>query len=312
MLDTTVVEGCARERAPGSDGSPRRASPSSWDAAEALAAEGYLVLRRLGSGGMGEVYEAETRAEGERLALKVLAARLKHRPELAARMTDEARALEQVHHPNVVGLRATGTLGDGRPFLAMELLHGRTLAVAAGAAAGEQSLRPCDVLRSVRALLRALEAVHRAGLVHCDVKPSNVLLCDDGRVKLIDFGAVEWRTRGEPARAVGGGRPVLGTPRYMAPERRAGAPPSVRSDLYGVGLVLAELLESTARCAAQSLLAVARRAAAPSPAARFASAHDMERALDAAEAAVCGSARPAMADGPSRQHCRLEPERRSA
>jgi eukaryotic-like serine/threonine-protein kinase len=320
MLETTVVEGRARARAPGTLGPRHRASASRWDAVDGLRAAGYRVLRHLGSGGMGEVYEVEAAGTGERLALKVLAARLAHRPELAARMGDETRALALVRHPNVVSLHAAGTLGDGRPFLAMELLRGRTLAVAAGMAARAAALRPCDAVRSVRALLRALEAVHRAGLVHCDVKPSNVLLCDDGRVKLIDFGAAEWRSRRGGAPAVASTRSVLGTPRYMAPERRAGAPPSVRCDLYGVGLVLADLLQASLqhgfscldRPVARSLDAVASRAAAALPAARFASAREMEVALDAAEAAVHEGGLPAAGDGPGLAPCRRETERRCA
>jgi serine/threonine protein kinase len=224
---------------------------------------------------------------GERLALKVLAARLADRSAMGVRMAEEARALGQLRHPNVVALRASGALPDGRPFVAMELLRGRTLDLLT------RRGRPLPVLeavRYVRELLRALGATHDAGLVHCDVKPSNVFVCDDGTVKLIDFGAVE-RSAPAPARTAVRSDPVLGTPRYMAPERRAGAPATARCDLYAVGLVLEELLapHEPGACA---LLSVARKASASRARARFASAQQMERAIRAAERMWCRGTRP--------------------
>ena len=288
-----------------------------------LAARGYALARQLGSGGMGEVYEVEDRVAGESVALKVLAARLADRPAMGARMAEEALALAQLRHPNVVALRAAGALPDGRPFVAMELLRGRTLDVLTRSSG---PVLPFEAVRYVCALLRALAATHRAGLVHCDVKPSNVFVCDDGTVKLLDFGAAEraapapapqagrWRCstlaeRGtvrpgiySPARAGEvvcttrwiervGSRPLLGTPRYMAPERRAGEPATARCDLYGVGLLLEELLVQ-GDPHATVLFRIARRASAASPGARFASARQMERALRAAERILCRCSRP--------------------
>jgi serine/threonine-protein kinase len=340
---TTRIEGSRAARRIGPCLGP---APGSEDLARLLSTTRYMVVRPLGSGGMGEVYEAEDRVAHERLALKVLADRLAHRPHMAARMLEEARALGRVRHPNVVVLRASGALPDGRPFLAMELLRGQTLEAAAR---GSVTLSVRTAVRCVRDLLHALGAVHRAGLAHCDVKPSNVFVCEDGTVKLLDFGAAErtlalesWQTscpsgpsvgnvglvsRDSPAarslaspsavdgssgsRQRGGSGTVLGTPRYMAPERRAGEPATERCDLYGVGLVLEELLAARdarspgllgKRCSpleacslgplgrargcratgACALLSIARRASAASPAARFASALQMERALQEA------------------------------
>jgi serine/threonine protein kinase len=293
-----------------------------------LAARGYALARQLGSGGMGEVYEVEDRVAGESLALKVLAARLADRPAMGARMAEEARALGQLRHPNVVALRAAGALPDGRPFVAMELLRGRTLDVLTRS---HGPVPPFEAVRYVRALLCALDATHRAGLVHCDVKPSNVFVCDDGAVKLLDFGAAEraalepapqavrWRqstlaelgtvgpriySRARTSEVVGarvriermGSRPLLGTPRYMAPERRAGGPATARCDVYAVGLVLEQLLVPD-EPHATALLRIARRASAASPGARFASARQMDRALRAAERVPCRCSRP---NGPSR------------
>ncbi|MBI4705457.1 MAG: serine/threonine protein kinase [Deltaproteobacteria bacterium] len=272
-----------------------RFPPGRW-----LAGAGYVVVRHLASGGMAEVYEARDLRRGRWCALKVLHARLVQRADFARRMQAEARALAASCHPNLVRFERAGTLGDGRPFIATELLVGRTL---------REELRrrgPVPLARALRwtgELLSGLEAVHRAGWVHCDVKLENAFLCEDGAIKLLDLGAAQSQKPAE-SRA----RSAIGTPRYMAPELCACLPVDGRTDVYAAGLLLCELVcgtsplhdlggdterllraqweryppwpdEQYARRLPCALRPVVLRAVAKPPAARFASAADMARAL---------------------------------
>ncbi|HEY6174214.1 MAG TPA: serine/threonine-protein kinase [Kofleriaceae bacterium] len=204
----------------------------------------YRVHEFLGEGGMGTVFEVEHIALARRYALKVLRNKVIERdPAAAQKFLREARTAARVRHPNIVDVVDFGHLPDGRPYFVMELLEGQSLAdlVASGAlAAGE-------VVLIARQLANALAAAHDRGVVHADVTPSNVLVVDsggDGRsgelsVKLVDFGLAE--LAGEGLRDE---NPefVLGTPAYISPEQLRGLAPTDRSDQYGLGAVLFELL----------------------------------------------------------------------
>jgi len=205
----------------------------------------YRVLEFLGEGGMGTVFEVEHVALARRYALKVLRTKVIERDAGAAqKFLREARTAARVRHPNIVDVVDFGYLLDGRPYFVMELLEGQSLAdlVAGGA------LPPGDVVMIARQLGNALAAAHDRGVVHADVTPSNVLIVDAGNdpahpgdlhVKLVDFGLAE--LAGEGLRDE---NPefVLGTPAYISPEQLRGLAPTDRSDQYGLGAVLFELL----------------------------------------------------------------------
>ncbi|HSR97058.1 MAG TPA: serine/threonine-protein kinase [Kofleriaceae bacterium] len=205
----------------------------------------YRVLEFLGEGGMGTVFEVEHIALARHYALKVLRTKVLERdPAAATKFLREARTAARVRHANIVDVVNFGHLGDGRPYFVMELLEGQSLAdlVATGA------LPPADVVMIARQLASALAAAHDHGVVHADVTPSNVLVVDSGgtagqpgelHVKLVDFGLAE--LAGEGLRDE---NPefVLGTPAYISPEQLRGLAPTDRSDQYGLGAVLYELL----------------------------------------------------------------------
>ncbi len=196
----------------------------------------YLIERELGSGGMGKVFLAMDQVLKRKVALKVL---LPERASTdgAARFLREARLAAQLSHPNTVGIYDFGH-ADGRAFIAMEFVEGRTLSwfIAQGA----------TPLRKKLAWLgdvgRALSAAHAEGLVHRDVKPSNVMVSASGAVKVLDFGLAKRFVPDDPTsfRTLEGR--VLGTPRYMAPEQLAGEAVDARSDQYSWGVVAYELL----------------------------------------------------------------------
>jgi serine/threonine-protein kinase len=208
----------------------------------------YRVQEFLGEGGMGTVFDVEHIALARRYALKVLRTKVIERdPGAAQKFLREARTAARVRHPNIVDVVDFGHLADGRPYFVMELLEGQSLAdlVAAGA------LPPGEVVLIARQLANALAAAHDRGVVHADVTPSNVLVVDSGAdparagsggelsVKLVDFGLAE--LAGEGLRDE---NPefVLGTPAYISPEQLRGLAPTDRSDQYGLGAVLFELL----------------------------------------------------------------------
>lgn len=201
----------------------------------------YRVVRGLGVGGMGEVYEADQTRTGTRRALKVLREACDPRGQSARRMRIEGIALLQLDHPNVVRVFELGCLRDGRPFFTMELLEGMNLRQVMR---GAQLPVPRAVWLIVQAL-DGLQAVHDRGIVHRDIKPSNLFWCRNGTVKLLDFGVAKWLDGSElcpltQVRTEAG--MALGTARYMAPEQLRGRGADSRSDLYAMALVLFELL----------------------------------------------------------------------
>ncbi|MRG94077.1 protein kinase domain-containing protein [Polyangium spumosum] len=197
----------------------------------------WIVVRPLGKGGVGEVFEVEHALLGRRAALKALLPANAERHGLAERIADEGRILAMVRHDNLVEVQDLGLLSDdGRPYLVLELLEGRDLRAELGRIG---VLSVPTTLAIAAQILRGLGALHRAGFVHRDVKLENLFLCDDGRAKILDLGAAEPARGAEGPGARGAS---LGTPRTMAPEQFAGRPVDGRADLYALGLVLYELL----------------------------------------------------------------------
>jgi eukaryotic-like serine/threonine-protein kinase len=201
---------------------------------DSLGPEGrYRLVRQLGVGGMGEVWEADDTVLGRRVALKVLVQELANDARATRRFVREARATAKLTHPNVTRVYDFGRDG-GLPYLVMELLEGDTLAdrLAGG------PLPPAEAARIGAAVADALDAAHSRGIVHRDVKPSNVVLTPAGEVKVMDFGIAA--AADETQSTTGSG--LYGTAAYISPERAAGQAATPAADLYSLGAVLYELL----------------------------------------------------------------------
>lgn len=186
----------------------------------------------IGVGSTGLIYKARHVKLGRPAALKMIA----RRPDVVSRLFEiEAKAVAQLQHPNIVQIYDIGSDGD-RPFLALELVDG-------GSLEGRMAGQPFPTTAAVETILIVAEAVehaHRQGIVHCDLKPSNILTTRDGTPKIADFGVAKW-TESDGYWGEDGGR--RGTPRYMAPEQ-AGAPGEVgpATDVYSLGTILYEML----------------------------------------------------------------------
>jgi serine/threonine protein kinase len=198
----------------------------------------YKVIEFLGEGGMGTVFRVEHAALGRAYALKVLRSKVVERdPTAAEKFLREARTASRVRHSNIVDVFDFGHMPDGRPYFVMELLEGESLADRVNRGA----LPPAEVVTIARQLATALAAAHDRGVVHADVTPSNVLVLGttDLHVKLVDFGLAELAGEGLQDEVP---EFVLGTPAYISPEQLRGLAASERSDQYGLGAVLFELL----------------------------------------------------------------------
>jgi serine/threonine protein kinase len=197
----------------------------------------YRIEKLLGAGGMGEVYLASEARLNRRVALKILPSEFVADGERVARFQREARAVSALNHPNLVTIYDLGSI-DGLHFIAMEYVEGRTLRELAG---GRLKLK--EVLSVVAQAAEALAAAHRAGVVHRDVKPENVMVRADGYVKVLDFGLAKLLEQsaddGAPAETQAG--TVMGTLAYMSPEQAAGEPLDARTDVWSLGVVLYEL-----------------------------------------------------------------------
>ncbi len=197
----------------------------------------YRIEGVIGAGSMGDVYRGVDTGLNRRVALKILSERHKDSSELRARFVREGRAVAAIQHPNVVQVFATGTF-EQRPYIAMELLEGTDLASAI------ESQGPMTSAEAARAILdgaRGLHAAARAGLIHRDVKPSNLVLLTGGQVKVTDFGLAKPVDPGsEPALTALG--VVVGTPDYIAPEQARGETIDERVDIYALGGTLYFLL----------------------------------------------------------------------
>jgi len=189
----------------------------------------YVIVRRLGQGATGLVYLAEDSVLARPIAIKFIG--VDPDPAARQRFLMEARAAARIQHPNVVSIYRVGELGD-RPYIVSELVRGTVLSDVARPMAWAKALAVAIDLS------RGLAAAHRRGVVHCDIKPSNVMVTEDGVAKLVDFGLARLlREGGED-----GEQGLSGTPDYMAPEVWRGDPPTRRSDVYSLGAVLFELL----------------------------------------------------------------------
>jgi tetratricopeptide (TPR) repeat protein len=194
---------------------------------------GYKVLRVLGQGGMGVVYEAEDKALGRKVAIKRMREEIRSDPGERRRFLEEARTVASLHHPNIVDIHTIVESGE-ELYLIFEYVAGRTL----DGLLEKQGRLPLEqALFIARGILSALSFAHQQNIVHRDLKPSNIMLADEGWVKVMDFGIAR-RAKDALARRTGAST-VRGTPQYMAPEQERG---EVRpeSDFYALGCVLYE------------------------------------------------------------------------
>jgi serine/threonine-protein kinase len=212
----------------------------------------YRVGARIARGGMSVVYAGIDLRLDRQVAIKVMDAGLARDPVFVERFSREARAAARLAHVNAVAVYDQGTDG-GHVFLVMELVRGRTLRELLG----EHGRLPAEAAVSVlEPVLAVLAAAHRLGLVHRDVKPENVLLSDDGVIKVADFGLVRAVAAGSTSTQSG---VVFGTAGYLAPEQVAHGRADPRSDVYSAGILLYELLTGSAPYTGDSAVAVAYR-----------------------------------------------------
>jgi len=201
--------------------------------ADVILGQRYRLTRRIALGGMGSVWEAEDQLLDRRVAVKVLSEGLAEDEQAAERFRREARAAAGLSHPNVAAVLDYGE-EDGTQFMVMELLHGETLAERLR----NGPLAPDEAARIAAAVAEALDEAHRAGIVHRDVKPGNVMLTARGEVKVMDFGIA---AAGYQSRLTDSGV-TMGTATYLSPEQAAGGTATPASDVYALGVVLYEML----------------------------------------------------------------------
>jgi len=294
----------------------------------------YRLIELLGSGGMATIYRATDTGLDRDVALKLLRPEYLRDPDFSARFRQEAQAAASLSHPNIVTVYDYGEDPSG-PYIVMELVDGQDLATILRRSG---PLPPRQAARIGAGVARALAAAHARGLIHRDVKPGNVLIGTDGRVKVVDFGIA--RAIAEAQVTLPG--TTLGSVHYFSPEQARGEPATTSSDIYSLGIVLYEMLtgvrpwegDSAASVALArltgpipdplavrpsvpaDLAAITRRALALDPADRWPSAAVMADALEAtlsqgagagavgaAAAGARGDGRPGWRDreGPGRE-----------
>src|SRR3954453_15798772 len=203
-------------------------------ARDTLIAGRYRAEKRLGAGGMAEVWCVQDEVLGRRVALKLMGGRFAEDPEYHERFRREAQAAAGMQHPNIVGIYDRSEW-DGTPYIAMELVDGKTLKELVT----ERGPLPPDVAAGLtEQVLQALGYAHRRGIVHRDVKPQNVIIDHDGQAKVAGFGIAR---AGDTSQMTQTGA-IIGSMQYLSPEQAEGYPVDRRADLYSVGIVLYELL----------------------------------------------------------------------
>lgn len=219
----------------------------------------YRIVSQLGEGGMGVVYEAEDTNLGRRVAMKFLSTTTR---DYRARFLREARAVSALTHPNIATVFDYGETDEGQPFIVMELIKGEPL----NEKLRDGSLPLPEAVKIVAAIADALGEAHHQGVVHRDVKPSNVVITDRGQVKVLDFGLVKHIV--EPTSMAGDpdqktlpstktrSDVIVGTPLYLSPEQATGKPIDGRSDLFALGAVLYECITGRSAFAGASIIEI--------------------------------------------------------
>src|SRR5258708_3937186 len=203
----------------------------------------YRVVRKIGAGGMGEVLLAQDTQLDRSVAIKLMSAELARDPTQRKRFQAEAKAASGLSHPNICVIHEVGETEDGRPFLAMEYVEGRTL----DAVMQQRRLKISEIISVGIQVADALDAAHARRIVHRDIKPGNIMLDQRGRVKVLDFGLAKRFTDDDTTATTASTaltQPgyLIGTPHYMSPEQALGRRLDQRSDIFSVGVVLYELV----------------------------------------------------------------------
>ena len=225
------------------DGSVLRGAAPTSDLVGQVVAERYHVVKKLGEGGMGQVYLAEHVKMGRRSAIKVMNPSMTHDPDAVARFNREAANASRITHPNVCAVYDFGETPDGLIYLAMEFIEGEPLT---DLIAREGALKVGRAVKIFEQTADALQAAHDLGIVHRDLKPDNIMLAKgrDGSdvVKVVDFGIAKAVGGDEAGQKVTKTGLVVGTPEFMSPEQLSGDKLDGRSDLYSLALVLYRML----------------------------------------------------------------------
>ena len=236
-----------------------------------LFADRYRLERKLGSGGMADVWLAEDQELGRHVAVKILHERYANDEQFVERFRREATHAAGLSHPNIVSIYDRGVAG-GSYYIVMEYIEGRTLKeliVTRG---------PCPVpvaISYTRQILAALRYAHKNGIIHRDIKPHNVLVDREGRVKVADFGIA--RAGASEMTEAGS---IVGTAQYLSPEQARGAPVDESSDLYSTGIVLYELLTGTVPFTGETPVEIAMKHLSQTPEAPSARRPDIPHDLD--------------------------------
>lgn len=231
----------------------------------------YRIVRKLGTGGMANVYLAEDEVLGRRVAIKILNDRHAGDDQFVERFRREAKNAASLSHPNIVSIYDRGE-AEGTYYIAMEYLDGRSLKeliVARGPA-------PVNIaIEYARQILTAIRFAHRHGIVHRDIKPHNVLVDAEGRLKVTDFGIA----RAGASQMTEAGS-IIGTAQYLSPEQAKGAPVDQTSDLYSVGVVLYELLTGVVPFSGDTPVEIAMKHLSSTPEPPSAKRAEVPRELD--------------------------------
>jgi serine/threonine protein kinase len=219
----------------------------------------YRIIEKLGEGGMGVVYVAEDTHLARRVAIKFLSS-----PDHSyrARFLREARAVSALTHPNIATVFDYGETPEGQPYIVMELIKGQTL----NDLLQEGPLTLAQAVQIVASIAEALGEAHHQGIVHRDVKPSNIVITERGQVKVLDFGLVkqldqQYTFAGDPnvptlPPALTRSDVIVGTPLYLTPEQATGKPVDGRSDLFALGALLYECLTGQSAFSGASVLEI--------------------------------------------------------
>jgi serine/threonine protein kinase len=229
----------------------------------------YQLDEKIGEGGMGEVWRATQPMIGKRVAVKILSPELAAQKKSVARFIQEARAVNEIHHQNLVDIFSFGELLDGRPYFVMEHLEGKLLA---DYMVEKGPLPFSEILSLMRQLCDALSAAHAKGIIHRDLKPENIfLIMRPGipvQAKILDFGIAKLSKDGDSQNLTRTGS-IFGTPGYMSPEQcEATKNVDSRSDVYALGIILYELITGAnpfIRPGESVHMAIARQVSGPPP-----------------------------------------------
>ena len=217
----------------------------------------YRIVRKLGEGGMGAVYQAEHALIEKRIALKVLFPELTRRADLVARFLQEAKAASRIGHENVIDISDFGQSPEGFVYIAMEYLDGQDLGHLLKTSGPQPWTRARPILMQIA---KALRAAHEHGIIHRDMKPENVFLIQrEGRpdfVKVLDFGIAKSVNQESDAPRLTQAGMIFGTPEYMSPEQAQGQTPDHRVDVYALGCLMYHLITGDVPFRAENFMGI--------------------------------------------------------